>query len=278
MGGISAKFGVIGDDLKHSWYFRLYALFWVVCVLTGFAAMIIFGGRAAEFSKENSWRVWLEKTNFVTYPVFQFTVMQDETATNKLGSFNCQRGPGMFMYTSACPGQPDTTKCVQLDGTSADAKPLQNDLTCKFNVSVPQDYTGDLVVSFSILDKDVTSFGVNQLFITPSNGALVEIMMATFKPLSGPTTNHWEKRLYYRSNAPTNIGNAYAFTIDIEVAAFDVFHYEQTDFYTGWMSAADIGGAAFFLLVIHTIVMGLIALCLENNSKFLKGASYTEIS
>jgi len=68
------------------------------------------------------------------------------------------------------------------------------------------------------------------------------------------------------------------FNIDIKIGVFDVFHYEQTDFYTGWMATSDIGGAAFFLVIIHTIVMGLVSLCLENNSKYLKGTSYTEIS
>jgi len=270
MGALSTKFGVVGDDLKHSWYFRIYSLFWVVCVLTGFAALIIFGGRSAEFTKENSWRLWIEKLPAVPYPMFQFQTTSDEP-TNVIGAPRCSHS-GLIVHYQECSNGLPITKCVLIDPGNAVAAPLMNDLTCKFNVSAPT--SADKMITFSIVDKDITSFGVNQLFITPTQNALVELDLATIKPFKGPARNAWSKRLTYKSSAEA--GND--FNIDIEIGQFDIFHYEQTDFYTGWMAAADVGGAAFFLVILHTIVMGLISLCLENNSKYLKGTSYTEIS
>jgi len=48
-----------------------------------------------------------------------------------------------------------------------------------------------------------------------------------------------------------------------------VFYYEKTEWYTGWMAAADIGGFAFFLYIIHWIVVTFLGIFLQRTSKFL---------
>jgi len=43
------------------------------------------------------------------------------------------------------------------------------------------------------------------------------------------------------------------------------------DIYNGWMTVGDIGGIAFFGVILHTIVMIIVGLFLANSSTFLGG-------
>lgn len=48
-------------------------------------------------------------------------------------------------------------------------------------------------------------------------------------------------------------------------------HIVEYDSYNGWMALGDIGGFAFFMMILHTMVMMCIGVCFNNDSQFLGG-------
>jgi len=64
--------------------------------------------------------------------------------------------------------------------------------------------------------------------------------------------------------------NSY-FNLTINMNTFAVFHWVQNTNYDSWMNVGAIGGFGYFMFVAHTILMGLISLCLTPNSKLLSG-------
>jgi hypothetical protein len=57
--------------------------------------------------------------------------------------------------------------------------------------------------------------------------------------------------------------------VSVIIESFGVEHYEQRSVYNGWMAMGDVGGFAFFLLILHTIVMLGVGVFLANDSRFL---------
>merc|ERR1712232_355067 len=91
------------DDLKHSWYFRLWALFWLVLFLTGFSGMIKYAQRSDE-AKNQDWRLSLYNAAKLDYPqlIFRFP---DEDADNTFESVTCTQYPSnLHINRQACAG------------------------------------------------------------------------------------------------------------------------------------------------------------------------------
>jgi len=86
----------------------------------------------------------------------------------------------------------------------------------------------------------------------------------------------WDRSLLYHSTVSVP-GQYY---IEVIIGSYNVWHIDQTDVYNGVMAMGDIGGFAFFLLVIHSIIMLFVGLCFLNNSTFLKntGSDSTDYS
>jgi len=80
---------------------------------------------------------------------------------------------------------------------------------------------------------------------------------------NGVTT--WEKTALYHSTVFTPA----SFTITTIISSFRVTHHEQANNYDGWMAVADIGGFAFWMVILHTIAMIVVGFILPNESKFL---------
>jgi hypothetical protein len=59
------------------------------------------------------------------------------------------------------------------------------------------------------------------------------------------------------------------YVVSTIIESFGVEHLEQRSLYNGWMAMGDVGGFAFFLLILHTIVMLGVGVFLANDSKFL---------
>jgi len=78
----------------------------------------------------------------------------------------------------------------------------------------------------------------------------------------------WEKSSLVHNSQFTR-GSYYVETI---IETFRVEHREQRGFYTGYMAIGGIGGFAFWMLILHTIVMILVGFCFSKESKFLAGS------
>lgn len=51
--------------------------------------------------------------------------------------------------------------------------------------------------------------------------------------------------------------------------SFNINHMAEYDFYTGWMTFADIGGVVILVTVMHSVVMFFLSCCVDKNSKVL---------
>jgi hypothetical protein len=57
--------------------------------------------------------------------------------------------------------------------------------------------------------------------------------------------------------------------------SFGIYHWAEYDYYTGWMTFADIGGVMVLIAIIHSFVMLLISCCVDKNSKVLANKDTT---
>lgn len=101
-------------------------------------------------------------------------------------------------------------------------------------------------------------------YLQSNNKAYLSLRLTRIKA-GGSFQNHWSTSVSYQTTSETP--NMYVVILQLD--SFHIFNYEETDWYTGWMAAADIGGFAFFLYILHFIVMTVLNVVLENNSKFL---------
>jgi len=252
----------IVEDLKQSWYFRFWALFWSVCAVMAFAGLIIFGSRSTDASRHSTWRLWLEQADVIPYPSFQLRTILDEQNNVILSPF-CRWG-NVLQQTGACPEQMDLTKCIQVNPT-ASAVPMQNALECYVNVTSPPG--ADQVLSFDIPENG--KYGAAMTFLRPSNNVWIVMDKISVEPQSGPKLIYWPRRVQYE----TTVSKGDFFKVVLVIDTFAIWHYVETDWYTGMMAAGDIGGLAFFLYILHVISMLVIGVFLDNNSRFLHGTS-----
>jgi len=261
MGEVLNNARIIVDDLKNSWYFRFWALFWTVCAVMTFAGLIVYGGRSTDASKHEAWQLWFQQAEKILYPQFQLRTVFDEQ-NNVINTPYCTWGNAL-QPIAACPQNPDTTACIQVTPT-AEAVPMLNDLECLLNVTAPQG--ADRILAFDILDNG--KYGAAMTFLNPSNNVWIVMDKISVEPKSGPKLTFWSRRVQYE----TTLSNGQYFKIVMVIDTFAIWHYVETDWYTGMMAVADVGGLAFFLYILHTITMMIIGIFLDNNSKFLGGS------
>jgi len=263
MANTKQQMGAFFDDLKSSWYFRIWFVLWLTCFLAGFSALIILGKRSETAAAHESWRTWIQTETGIEYPSFCLRTSRDEV-TNQLGEVSCNFN-GLLIPTSNCDDGTIREKCVQLNMEGDIATKTTNNLQCTFGFNVSTD--ADKVIGFEIV-KD-REFGVAFTWIQPNANAWILLTKNIIEPKHGKSINMWGRQLLYHSSVFTTN----QFALDIKMDAFLVFHFEENDYYTGWMAIGDIGGVGFFLVILHTIVMIVVGLFMENTSKFLNPAA-----
>jgi len=264
---ISVKGQMISEDLKHSWYFRIWALLWLLCALLAFSALIILGGRSAEMAKEPGWRSWMQKETEINFPLFQIKTLSNETF-DFIQTFRCKHvssGIELLIPTSACDGKSEA-QCILFDTAGVNATPDNNEILCEFNITSPvgEDRTIEFLAMQTADERPPPS-----LFIQPTANAQIVVQPTIMQAKGEKQETHWDARLNYKSSVQENT----FFMIQIIMGSFTVMHFEEDAWYDGWMSLGEVGGFAFFLYILHTIAMTLVGFFLENNSTFLAGNS-----
>jgi len=103
-------------------------------------------------------------------------------------------------------------------------------------------------------------------WFSADNAAWIMLEKA-FYTSSGQVLTMWDQTLLYHSTvAPPGVYN-----VSVILGSYMVQHWDQENMYNGWMSTGDVGGFAFFCIMIHTILMALVGIALDNNSTLLKG-------
>jgi len=84
----------------------------------------------------------------------------------------------------------------------------------------------------------------------------------------------WQKDVSYHSTL-SEVG---VYSIYIGIGSYYARHEEQKDIYDGWMALGASGGFIYFSVILHTIIMIIVGVRLENDSAFLQGPDSDDIS
>jgi len=251
---------LFGDDLKTSWYFRIWFFLWLFCAVFVFAILIVDGRRSDKAKQHEKWGFFVESAKSIEYPSFAFRTANDEKA-NQIGSVLCSLD-GLLINTQVCADGAPRAACVQFNMAGDYATREKNSLICSLTLNAT--YDPDKMIAFEIL-KPANEFGIAWTWIRPTANAWVLLTKNVITNENHETKDYWGRQLVYHSSVYTNT----TFQISILMDTFNVFHWVEADWYNGWMAVGDIGGFAFFLLIIHTIIMWFVAICFENNSRWL---------
>jgi len=270
MGETWQKIQQIANDIRVSRYFDIWLAFWAVCAIVGFACLIILAQQAQTDLTEKDVRVWIENATTINFPQFhiRFGGGENETIVSQM----CWH-MGSQMQIMSCvqegvvqPG--DTCFSVNSSYTVADQTIDGSErIQCFIESWITP---GDTLMAFEFEGANVAAFGGNSyasIWFAPNSNAWIMLEKALYNQFDGPQLTEWRRSLLYHSTV-SQLGH---YNVTIIIGSFAVQHWDQVDSYTGWMSAGDIGGFAFFLVILHSIAMLVVGVFLNNNATFLGG-------
>jgi len=276
------KIRQIIHDLRHSWYFRFWGILWFICAIIVFAILIVLGKTANQTFQQKDVRIWGENVSSIAYPSFHFRIGGDnpnETFT----SLQCEQN-GVPLSRRNCLWDPFTNNqqyCIAVN--SEDFTASQNNSNfgeywtnrIRCNISTTGN-VGNLLIAFEIEDNNTQLVGPNayaSIWIAPNQHSWVELDKGLFTDSTGNVITQWYRNLIYHSTIAV-IGQ---YNVSVDIGGFWVSHVDQSDIYSGFMSLGDVGGFAFFMLVIHALLMIILGVCFANTSEFLGGKSSSEV-
>jgi len=267
----------IAHDLGHSWYFRFWGLFWFIFALVTFSALIILSKQAKVNQEHHDIEMFVENTTSINFPRFHFRV--DHRGNETFSSVVCQT-EGIFLTNQQCSSFggfiPPMSQCVAIAGDTVTAWNDRNRNDARIyctiqTVGVP--YEGNGMIAWELDGEHDMHFSGNPFFSTvfaPNDNCwliLEKNVLQSSK--SEKKWDLWQTDLVYHS---TNWQPKY-YNLTTIMGTFLVRHFEPKDVYNGWMAVGNIGGVAFFMVIIHTILMIVFGLFLTNNSTFLTSSS-----
>jgi len=269
------KIKQIGHDVAHSWYFRFWAISWLVFALVVFSALIILSKSSEAAAKQHDVVVWVENATAIQFPRIHFRF--DHRGNETFQTYDCYAN-GVYLDPYPCMSwrgfEPPMNTCVAFNSEILTAL---NDWTrddvriqCEIG-SNGAGYQGNMMMAFELEGQNIFSFGGNMyasIWIAPNNQAWVLLeknVLQTSK--TADQIQLWDRTLLYHSTVSTpNVYN-----VSVIMSSFFVRHFDPKDVYNGWMTIGDIGGVAFFMVILHTIVMIGIGIFFSNTSTFLTG-------
>jgi len=277
MGEIKKHFILLLRDIKNSWYFRVWGLLWFVCFILSFVAIGILGKESQVSQTRQYMDSWIENATQLTYPRFHVRTQ----STEYIQSLKCYRN-NQDIPTIPCAATLGANPEPQCLAVNSDSITVYNDIKnplgdlmiyCLLHTNGT---TNNSLVTWGLEGQDVGPFGPNAfsgLYILPNDNAWVLLEQRTIhQSKQVPRQIQWSRSLVYHTS--TFRPGWYGFTTII--GSFYVTHLEPTDVYDGWKSLSDMGGFMFALVVIHTILMLLVGIIMENNSSFLHGGNSEE--
>jgi len=280
MGDTFARLRSIIEDLKTSWYFRIWTIVWSVCFILAFVSLIILSARSAEAGTEKDWNMWVENATKIAFPNFHFRFTHHEETQDVFdGSPVCvHEGTGFQLPPTTCTGiTKDPTKCQAFPGevisaSNSIAAPFGDDtIKCFINTTGWIYNSTNQMMAFEIEG----SSGYDPIDFSPraNPGAWIMLKKRVASPLHSKVQYpFWEKSLLYHSSVKT----PGFFVVRVIIGSFRVDHWQQADNFNGWRALDTIGGFSFWMVILHTIVMVIFGIIFANNSKFLNPHGHEE--
>jgi len=263
-------------DLKYSWWFRFWALFWLAGFVVSVVALGFLGKRADIAGKENDFHVWYENATSLNFPRFHFRIAGDAPGHTFLGQACYHAGLGLHAvpcqsWDNRVPPQGDCfaipSDTINVVNHHSYRELREVVIECWINTTVPGNVE-DLLIAWEMEGDNHASGGASlaSVWIAPTESAWVLISNEKIE-WNGREVNDWRRKLVYHSSE--RLPGQYRIATIIE--NFFVPHIEAADSFTGWMALGDAGGFAFFMIILHGVVMVAFGFCFTNNSKFLGG-------
>jgi len=267
MGGLSTKFSAIVEDLKTSWYFRVWALSWLVFAIVTFIALILLGQRATNDQLHPTWTTWIENAGEISFPDLLVKTNADEP-NDAISNIFCEVGnpndPNMLLIPlDLCPGGVAEKYCRLVIAGGFTANPAMNALTCYINITAPQG--ADTSIAITVAQD--SPFGKEVVYVRPTMGAVVAISKIVVKAKGQQEAYTWRYNMQYKYD----VVQPNYFVVKFVINNFMVTHFVEDIGFDSWLSIGGIGGFAYFMVILHTIAMTLVGLCLTPESKFLYG-------
>jgi len=211
------RFSALFEDLRSSWYFRIYTFLWVVCAVVSFTTLILFGQRATRETEDLTWRLFLREPSSLTFPDFRFRIGGSDTNTERFINMTCSHS-GAFLPNSdlnhkcVVDGTEwDSTKCraVKSSGVSVknqDCKTTECRETarieCVIHTTIVDPKSENTLIAWELDGKHVYPYGPNSyaaVWLRPSENAWVLLKKAVAKKSNKDPVSLWERTLVYHS-------------------------------------------------------------------------------
>jgi len=184
------KIKSIGHDLAHSWYFRVWALIWIILALTVFSGMIILSQNAENAQKQESIQMWIENATEIYFPRFHLRLdpMGNETfrstpscvyGNNQLTPTNCAPWHGQNLGMNLCVAYiAENIKIANQFGNFGN-----NIINCQAN-TIGAGPDGNMVLAYGLEGNNTATWGgmaFHSTYITPNNMAWVFLEKNVFQ-------------------------------------------------------------------------------------------------
>jgi len=271
MGQFSENFDKIIRDLKESNYFRIWLLIWLACFVIFFVAFGVLAERSRIAATIGSQTTSVQHEDKIHFPRFHIR----HQASPSVACFF----ENLHVPTRKCT-ENDPTCITVLADTFIAVDQRYNYTTRRIlcNVTTANPGVGvDGLLAWEL--EQASNWGPNMgasLWIAPNEAAWI-LLTKDIVHGTGGRAERWERYLLYHST----LSHPASYQITVLIDSFDVDIITLHDNpYTGWMALGDMGGVAFFLLILHTIVMIVVGVFFTNSSSFLKPISqeYTRIT
>jgi len=208
MGAFIQNAKLIIDDLKSSWYFRLWAFLWLFCAVTVFACLIILGQRTTE-DLHRDVHVYIENATSLTFPRFAIRMEQwERDEGQKITSKVCTH-QGTLIHVQPCfVGDIGVSmdKCFVVPGDSITINNVYGELfhgdshiRCSI-YTTGSDYNNSLIIWS---DQAPSMFGdveSHDLYVGPSGHVMVVLDQEMIDTHDHGEFALWNKRLEYTSD------------------------------------------------------------------------------
>jgi hypothetical protein len=271
---MTVSFGDLITDLKESRYFQVWCIMWAVVSIVFF---IGFGNITNISTTSNvqgsttyqAYRILeqnAEKTGLF-FPAVQASTL---STNNSILSLTCNndKNEAVTVYPSSTSWQ---QPAFTIQSQSQIATPSMPHIGC--DVSLTKNGTGpDDGVStvLRLAFSDTGTFSqAETVYIETDTIGTVYLSKTSY---SGAITQSFYNPWYITHRLPSNQTALGGMQLFIEMNSFDVVNYQQYSTYTGWQAYADVGGMLMFAYVMHMVLMFVIGVFLNNDSRVLGGA------
>jgi len=264
---ILTQLNVLLSDLRNAgWYFRAWMVLAIVCGIVGFTALIEISTESSSAAREKDWALWIENVSTLSFPDFE---VQTANTQNAIKNVRCFHDSTTAISTTSCTGLAQSV-CLKVLASSQTASSQSTIGTGSTKINcVISTANNDTNTINSIVAVNFASSGLegDDITIKPTYNAWILLNPVIITNAEGKQVSTFRKQLVYHSSKYM----PGSYVISIVINSFHVMHLEQSDSYNGWQAVADIGGFAYFLLIIHTILMMIVGIFLQNNSSWLLG-------